>query len=255
MKVDKHLDGATSWMDLSTPDLEGSALFYGGLFGWDAPEGPPEVGGYRQAVLDGEVVAGLGPKMMPEQPTAWTPYIQTSDIDGTVDKATSLGATVLAPKMEVMDFGHMAIVKDPIGAVFGLWQPNTMMGSGRKDEHGSWAWTELTTPDLDGSATFYTSLFGWQPAPSAVGSSEYREMKVGDSSVAGLMARPAMMPDEVPNYWGIYFTVDSLDEAVAYLNANGAEILVGPMAIDPGTFLQFRDPQGAVVGLLEPKSS
>ena len=80
-------------------------------------------------------------------------------------------------------------------------------------------------------------------------------MKMGDRSVAGLMARPDMMPTDVPNYWGLYFTVDSMDKAVAYLQGEGANILVGPMAIDPGTFVQFMDPQGAMVGLLEPKSA
>jgi predicted enzyme related to lactoylglutathione lyase len=26
------------WIDLSTPDIEAAAEFYGGLFGWEAPE-------------------------------------------------------------------------------------------------------------------------------------------------------------------------------------------------------------------------
>ena len=253
MKVDKHEDGFTSWMDLASDDVESSVDFYCGLFGWEALEGSPETGGYRQCLKDGEPVAGLGSKMAPGQPTVWTIYVQSSDIDATVARAVELGGTKVAGPMDAMEFGRLAVVADPVGAAIGLWQPNEMMGMRRKDEHGSWAWSELMTSDLDSSETFYTKLFGWSTAEHAAGNPAYREMKMGESFVAGLMARTETMPADVPNYWCVYFTVDSIDDAVGYLNEHGAKIVIGPAAIEPGQFLQFIDPQGAVVGLLEPK--
>ena len=55
--------GTPSWVDLGSPDVDASARFYGGLFGWEAAEaGPPEeTGGYRMFTLRGKQVAGLGP--------------------------------------------------------------------------------------------------------------------------------------------------------------------------------------------------
>ena len=69
------------------------------------------------------------------------------------------------------------------------------------------------------------------------------------------MARPEMVPAEVPNCWALYFTVDSLDDTLAYATSHGAHVAVGPMDIEPGRFAQFVDPQGAMIGLLEPKQS
>ncbi len=47
MEIDTYEPGVPSWIDLGSPDPQGAADFYGALFGWDAPEGPPETGGYR----------------------------------------------------------------------------------------------------------------------------------------------------------------------------------------------------------------
>ncbi len=252
MKVDTHRNGATCWMDLGTPDIDGTMKFYGGLLGWTFAEGNPETGFYRQFSTNGNVVGGAMPLQQPEQPTAWTAYFKTDNVDDSVKLAESLGATTMMPGMDVMTFGRMAILIDTVGAAFGLWQPYDMKGSDVIDEHGAWAWTELMTSDIDKSEEFYSKLLGWTVADASKGSPQYREMKVGDQSVAGIMARMDEIPAEVPNYWGLYYCVDSMDKAIDYLKNNGATIVNGPMTIDPGTFVNFIDPQGAAIGLLEP---
>ncbi len=62
--------GTPSWVDLSTPDVEASAKFYGELFGWEAVEaGPPEeTGGYRIIMREGKAVGGMMGLMDPNQP-------------------------------------------------------------------------------------------------------------------------------------------------------------------------------------------
>jgi predicted enzyme related to lactoylglutathione lyase len=242
-------------LDLAAEDPDAISAFYGALFGWTAVAGPPETGGYRQFHKGAAAVAGLGPKMMPEQPLVWTLYVQTSDIDATVAKATSLGATVVAPPMQVLTFGKMAVLFDTVGAAIGLWQPDEMKGFDIVDEHGAWTWSELMSNDVEASAKFYGALFGWESSVMQSEPFEYREMKLDGQSVAGIMERPGEVPAEVPNFWSAYFTVDSLDDATATVNARGGNVFVGPMEIGPGTFAQFTDPQGAVVGLLQPKGS
>ena len=46
MEFERYDEGVPSWVDLSSPDLAKSREFYGALFGWNCPEGPPEAGGY-----------------------------------------------------------------------------------------------------------------------------------------------------------------------------------------------------------------
>ena len=80
MEVDKYEEGVPSWVDLGTSDIDAAARFYGGLFGWEVPDPPPETGGYRVCMLKGQPVAGLGPQMNPGPPV-WATYVNTADAD------------------------------------------------------------------------------------------------------------------------------------------------------------------------------
>jgi uncharacterized protein len=66
-----YAPGTPSWVELSSPDTDASASFYGAVLGWDATEpGPAETGGYRMFQYDGKNVAGLMGQMQEGQPTA-----------------------------------------------------------------------------------------------------------------------------------------------------------------------------------------
>jgi predicted enzyme related to lactoylglutathione lyase len=53
---------------------------------------------------------------------SWVPYVQVDDLDTAVDKATSLGATVVAGKADG-PAGTAVVVADPGGALVALWTP------------------------------------------------------------------------------------------------------------------------------------
>ncbi len=55
-------------------------------------------------------------------PPNWTTYIGTQDADATVARAKELGGMVLNGPMDVPGQGRFAIIRDPAGAVFGVWQ-------------------------------------------------------------------------------------------------------------------------------------
>jgi catechol 2,3-dioxygenase-like lactoylglutathione lyase family enzyme len=56
------------WVDVSSPDLDKSRVFYNGLFGWDAQVAPdPQAGEYTIFTLDGKMVAGSGPTFGPDR--------------------------------------------------------------------------------------------------------------------------------------------------------------------------------------------
>jgi predicted enzyme related to lactoylglutathione lyase len=254
MEMDRYEPGVPSWVDQGSPDLDGARAFYAGLFGWDCPVGPAEAGGYTVATLRGRTVAGLGPQMNPEAPPAWLTYVNVDSVDDTVAKVTAAGGTALMPGMDVMDVGRMAVVADPAGAVFGLWQPGTHPGAGLVNEPGTLCWNELVTTDVPGAKAFYQAVFGWGAEDQGGESMVYTEWKLGDRSVGGCMAKPADMPDFIPPHWGVYFGTEDTDATVARATELGASVMVPPTDIEPGRFAVLAAPDGAVFNVIALKA-
>jgi uncharacterized protein len=256
VEYERYDDGVPSWVDLGSPDLAKAKGFYGGLFGWECPEGPPEAGGYSVCTLNGKTVAGLGPQMNPDFPPVWLTYVNVDDADATVAKVSAAGGTVFAPPMEVMDAGRMAVVADPLGAVFGLWQPESHTGAQLVNEPGTLCWNELITTDLDASKSFYKAVFGWdaedQGAPG--GPPAYSEWKLAGRSVGGMLPKHGDMPADMPPNWGVYFAVADTDATVAQALELGGAVFMGPTDIEPGRFAVLADNQGVIFNVLQLKS-
>ncbi len=252
MEFERYDDGVPSWVDLGSPDLATSREFYGSLFGWDCPEGPPEAGGYSVCLLSGKSVAGLGPKMNPDMPTVWMTYVNVDSADDTVAKVSANGGTVFAPPMDVMDVGRLAIFADPQGAVLGLWQPGTHLGARLANEPGTFCWNELITTDVAGAKAFYGAVFGWDAADQGAPGQPpaYTEWQLDGRSVGGMMAKTAEMPAEMPPNWGVYFAVSDTDAAVAEVQKLGGSLLMGPLDIEPGRFAVVTDNLGAVFNVI-----
>src|SRR5687767_13429327 len=118
-----RLTNKPAWIDLATSDAEASRAFYAKLFGWQWEVNPDlQYGGYGLAKIGGKDAAGLGPKQMPEQPTAWTLYIGSDDIDALAKRITDAGGQVVSAPFEVGDQGRMAVFQDPTGAFISAWQ-------------------------------------------------------------------------------------------------------------------------------------
>src|SRR5262245_25482647 len=144
--IDKYEAGAFCWAELATSDDEGAKKFYTNLFGWDAQGNPMgEMGTYYMMRLGGREVCAmykLGPQMK-GVPPHWMTYISVENVDATVKKAESLGAKVMNPAMDVYDFGRMAVLSDPTGATFSLWQPKQHPGATVRGGNGTTCWNEL----------------------------------------------------------------------------------------------------------------
>ena len=249
-RLQSYAPGTPSWVDLASPDVAASVAFYGDLFGWQAPELPPEAGGYRMFELDGVPVAGCGPIMMDGQPPAWTTYVSVDDADAAVAAVTVAGGTVFVPPMDVLDVGRMAVFADTTGAACAVWQPRAHPGAGIVNEPGALVWNELSSRDTAAAAGFYSGVFGWEAAVTDLGGTEYTEWRLGDALIGGMMERPAEMPAEVPDYWLVYFGTDDCDAAVAKAAAGGATVVVPPTDIPPGRFSILTDPAGAVFAVI-----
>ncbi|MDX6385240.1 MAG: uncharacterized protein QOK48_2813, partial [Blastocatellia bacterium] len=156
--------GAFCWAELATTDGPGAKKFCSELFGWtanDLPIGPDMV--YTMLKLDGKDVGALYQKgeAMKDVPTHWAQYISVASADETAAKAKSLGGTVMQEPFDVMDVGRMAVIIDPTGAAFCIWQAGTHAGYGVKGQPNTVSWNELLTTDTARAIDFYSKLFGW----------------------------------------------------------------------------------------------
>ena len=243
--------GEPGWIDLGSSDVDAAHAFYTALFGWTV-DVVPDGGGYGIFRLDGKQVAGVGPRANEEGPSAWTMYVLTDDAAASAAKVTEAGGTVIAPPLEVMTAGTMAIVADPSGAVMGLWQPNEHRGFEVMRSAGAYCWVELNAKDLPSDKLFYWNAFGWDPAESTVPGTAYTEFKLGGASVAGALPMYPEAPPDAPSNWLVYFAVEDAHATVAKLTELGGGLFHAVSDIPGvGRFAVVHDPQGAVFAILE----
>lgn len=256
--VSTHAPGAFSWVELATNDPQAALAFYRTLFGWDVVEHDMGPGGTYTifTIRGGDVAAAAGQPPQERQagvPPHWNLYVAVASADDAAARAQSLGGTVLAPPFDVMDQGRMAVLQDPTGAVFNVWEPKAHTGVKVVREPGALCWSELTTRDPAKASAFYTALFGWTGKGSNAGGMEYTEFSVAGQPSIGMMGMPEGMPAHVPSYWMPYFQVADLAAATAKATTGGATVMVGPHTIpDGGQFTILQDPQRAMFALFQP---
>jgi uncharacterized protein len=246
----EYAPGTPSWVELSSPDTDASAAFYGALMGWSATEPGPaeETGGYRMFQQDDQRVGGLMGHMQEGQPTAWATYVSVADADEAAGKVKAAGGSVLVEPMDVMDIGRMAFFADPAGAAFGVWQPKAFAGADVVNEPGSLCWNEVLTRDAEAGKAFYPAVFGWTAGrPSFAGAPEsYTVWELAGRPVGGMMQMTdEHFPPEVPAHWEVCFAVADCDGTIARARELGATVTSGPMDMPIGRFAGFIDPQGA----------
>lgn len=119
-----------------------------------------------------------------------------------------------------------------------------------KSYHGLPCWYELATSDPDAAQGFYAGVFGWTWASAGMEGFDYRLASAGTTRVAGMMA---MQPQVPMPCWTGYIAVDDCDKTAAQATKAGAQTYVPPTDIpNTGRFAVLADPQGAVMGILQP---
>jgi uncharacterized protein len=126
MQENTPLVGTIVWCDLTVEHAEAIRDFYAKVVGW-RPE-PVSMGSYHDFTMvppeSLEPAAGVchargGNADIPPQ---WLIYIVVEDIDDSVDRCVKLGGAVVAPPRGMMG-GRFCVIRDPAGAVCGLYQP------------------------------------------------------------------------------------------------------------------------------------
>jgi predicted enzyme related to lactoylglutathione lyase len=246
-----YTPGTFSWTDLTTSDPDAAKAFYAELFGWEATDNP--VGDdavYSMMSIGDRQVGGISGQR-PDQrdagvPPLWNSYVTVESADAATTRAQELGANVPAPAFDVMDVGRMAVIQDPQGAFFMVWEPKAHIGAGLVNAHGALSWNELAATDIEGAQRFYGDLLGWSYQPMEGSEMPYSViMTAAGTSNGGI--RPPMGPE--PPSWLVYFGADDIDATFAQAIELGATSYAEPMDIGGGKIAVLADPQGAVFAL------
>ena len=254
--IDKHSAGSFCWIELHTTDQTAAKSFYSALFGWDAKDeamGPTDF--YTMFKLQGRDAAA-GCTLRPEErsqgvPPHWMIYITVESADAAAAKAQQLGGKILAPAFDVMDAGRMAVVLDPTGAAFCVWQAKKSTGIGIAQVAGTLCWADLSTPDAKRASDFYSGLFGWQLILGEKDPSGYLHIKNGENFIGGVPPAAHRQPG-VPPHWLAYFQVDDVDATASKAKQMGANLYLAPMTMEGvGRFSVIADPQGAVFAIFK----
>ncbi|MFF0449251.1 VOC family protein [Streptomyces sp. NPDC004609] len=243
----RHTPGAPCWVSLMVHGLDATQAFYGELFGWEFSPGPQQLGPYVRALLDGKEIAGIGQLPADRRlPVAWTPYLATDDVNSTAELLRCCGGTVGVGPLDAEDAGRLAIVTDPAGAVFGLWQAAAHRGTAAHGTHGTPVWNELLTTQTSSVAKFYQTVFGYELESVETPGHDHVTLRLAGRPVAALHGVGAALPRDRGTYWTTFFEVEDPDAAARQVAGLGGHVLKPPQESPHGRIATVADPEGAV---------
>ncbi|MDQ6928217.1 MAG: VOC family protein [Actinomycetota bacterium] len=264
-----YIPGVPCWVDTSQPDPEAALPFYSGLFGWQFENVMTEGSGgeYFMGRIRGGDVAAVGSIPEGAPPMAmWNTYVWVGSADETASKARAAGGAVMMEPFDIMDSGRMAVLADPEGAVFCVWQPKNHKGAKVVNEHGSLNFNGLATRDPERAKAFYGAVFGWKTLALPGGAmwtlpgygEHLEEGSPGLGEQMAAMGAPEGFVDVVaalnpiadddsdtPAHWSVTFAVDDADATAAKVSDLGGEIVAGPVDAPWTRMAVIKDPQGA----------
>lgn len=256
----KHSPGHFCWAELVTTDPGSASEFYARLLNWTARRDQMKGGGtYTTFFYEGLEAAAcyeLSPQMRSAgTPPHWMPYIMVEDVAAAAERVTAAGGALDCPPRQAGQYGHFALVRDPGGASFSLWQPASHFGSRNGSVLGRHCWTELATRDVPAAKDFYHLVFGWDTHTGDMGGMEYTTFLNNRAPVGGMYHMPHRM-DGIPPHWMVYFSVADIQAAVAATHASGGVVLSDCMDVPGvGTMATIRDAQGAHVSFIQLKTA
>jgi len=124
--------------------------------------------------------------------------------------------------------------------------------------HGRFTWYELYTNDPSGAKKFYPAVTGWgvQRWDQSDANNPYEMWTANGEPFAGMMPlTDDMKARGVPSHWVAYVKVDNATTTLSKATSLGGHVVWGPETIPGvGTLGIFKDPQGAMIAILQPDS-
>jgi predicted enzyme related to lactoylglutathione lyase len=240
--------GRFVWHEQVSADPAQAKGFYSELLGWSTELFKPGEMDYEMINFGGQNHGGFAKAMEGAPPPHWLAHIQVEDVDEVIEKAKQAGGSLKAGPFEMGEVGRMAIIGDPQGAFVSIYQPH---GEGGMAE-GVFVWDELGTTDVDSAVRFYGEVFGWTTKDMGEDFGGYKLFQIGDTSIGGVMK---LQDESWPATWLPYVGVQDADGTVAKAQELGAAAILEGMDVPTvGRIAVIRDPQGAVLGIIQPES-
>jgi hypothetical protein len=246
--------GTPCWADLLVEDVERAAAFYEEVLGWRAPTPMNNEAGYRVAKRGGRVVAGIGQQPLEDKgmTPAWTVYLAVDDPGAATDRVEAARGEVGSEPDQDRGFGRAAVLVDPAGARFGLWETGAHSGVELVGEPGAMCWSEAMSRDYEASRTFYSTVFGWQLEEIGEGGFRYSVARVGDGvPFAGLGAMPEDAPLDETSHWTVYFAVEDCDATVERIPGLGGGVPQPPRDTPYGRMAVVAGPEGETFAIMQ----
>jgi predicted enzyme related to lactoylglutathione lyase len=238
--------GTPCWIDYGAADVDAAKTFYADVLGWTYAGGDPEYGGYLTCETGGRAAAGIAPQQDAADPPRWTTYFATDDTDASAASITGAGGTVVAAPMDVGPLGRMAIVLDPQGNTFGLWQAAQHTGVEIYNEPGGLVWNEAAVEDVAAAKAFYETVFGFT-FTEMEGAGGYSTFATDGGPLGGLGGH---QPGS-PKGWTACFSVSSTDAAVTAVEQGGGKVSMAATDTPFGRFAVVEDPWGAPFSVMQ----
>lgn len=244
----KMSSGRFCWHELLTTDPVKSLTFLEALLGVKGKGSQHAPGEYTELYAGESPFAGLMATPDPAIPSCWLGYILVEDLARDTERARELGAVVHMANQEIPKVGRFSMLRDPQGAVFYLFQSQDEMPEGQMTP-GAVCWSELHSPDLNGSTAFYSQLLGWKHKALPMEGFQYSMFEIGGRDVAGMMAAR----EGTPPFWLHYFLVQNTDQTCEKAVGLGARLVAPPSDVpNMGRMAVLADPAGAVFALWAP---
>ncbi|MFF5444268.1 VOC family protein [Streptomyces sp. NPDC012888] len=250
----RRAPGTPCWVSLMVHGLGTTEEFYGALFGWEYAPGPGALGPYVRALVDGLEVAGIG-QLPPDRhlPVTWTTYLATDDADETAEAVRSCGGTLAVGPLDAADAGRLAICADPGGAVFGIWQAGSHIGTRLTGVPGTPVWNELFTRETSLVEKFYQTVFGHRAEARGDSTGVDRlTLHLSGRPVAAVHGVGRDLPKDRGAHWMTHFQVADTDRAAALVADLGGTVLRPPRDEPHARTAVVRDPEGAVFTITRP---
>ena len=244
------------WFEYVSKDAKKAQGFFGELFGWSTQQVPMPGGDYSMIAVGGKTIGGYMTTPPGAPPEAhWLSHLGVENAEKSAKQVKELGGSIAKEPFKVGDFGTMAVVKDPQGGVFALWQPAKAGDEPPKVENGHFCWNELGATDPEAAVKFYKAIGGFTVEGMNMGPEmgTYNVLNSDGQPRAGIMKK---MMAEQPHAWLPYVQVASADATAEKAKKLGATVVVPPTDIpNVGRFAIFADPLGAALGVLQPPRS
>lgn len=118
--------------------------------------------------------------------------------------------------------------------------------------HGTFAWNDLLTSDVEKAKAFFTRTLGWTYEDYSLEGQPYFVIRSGDAMVGGLGAIEQGDVETTLSYWLAFIEVADIDERFALALEAGATAIRPPHDIASiGRVCVLRDPTGAAIGWMQ----